>query len=136
MTSNNPDQYPSNQAGGDQGYPAGPPPYQTGGDQGYPAGPPPYQGHNGPAYGGYNGGTEKNSLGGWALGLGIASIVCCGPLTGIPAIILGILGLQAAKEGRATNNALSIIGIALGAMGIILTIVGFLTGTYTDLIGS
>ena len=44
--------------------------------------------------GGYGGGfgsrpDEKNSLGGWALGLGIASLVCCTIFTGIPAMIVG-----------------------------------------------
>ena len=44
--------------------------------------------------GGYGGGfgprpDEKNSLGGWALGLGIASLVCCSIFTGIPAMIVG-----------------------------------------------
>ena len=63
---------------------------------------------------------EKNSLGGWALGLGIASFVCCGIFTGIPAIIVGFLGMQAANEGRATNKGMSIAGIALGILSIVL----------------
>ena len=83
--------------------------------------------------GGYGGGfgprpDEKNSLGGWALGLGIASFACCGVFTGIPAMILGFLGLQAANEGRATNKGMSIAGIVLGALSIVLTIVFYVTG--------
>ena len=66
---------------------------------------------------------EKNSLGGWALGLGIASFVC-----GIPAIIVGFLGMQAANEGRATNKGMSIAGIVLGILSIVLAIVFYATG--------
>lgn len=71
---------------------------------------------------------EKNSLGGWALGLGIASFVCCGIFTGIPAIIVGFLGMQAANEGRATNKGMSIAGIVLGILSIVLAIVFYATG--------
>ena len=83
--------------------------------------------------GGYGGGfgprpDEKNSLGGWALGLGIASLVCCSIVTGIPAIIVGYLGMQAANEGRATNKGMSIAGIALGILSIVLAIVFYATG--------
>ena len=122
MTSYDPDQYPGNYSGGDQGFQAGPPPYQ---------------GPTGSAgYGAFNVATEKNSLGNWALGLGIAAALCCGPFTGIPAVILGFMGLQAAKAGRATNNAMSIVGIVLGALGIIFTIIGLVTGMFAGLTGS
>lgn len=73
---------------------------------------------------------EKNSLGGWALGLGIASLVCCSIFTGIPAIILGVLGMQAANEGRATNKGMSIAGIVMGALSIVFLIVYYATGMY------
>jgi len=56
---------------------------------------------------------EKNSLGIWSLGLGLVSFFCCGFITGIPAIIVGYLGIQAANEGRATNKGMSIAGIVL-----------------------
>ena len=73
---------------------------------------------------------EKNSLGGWALGLGIASLVCCSIFTGIPAIILGVLGMQAANEGRATNKGMSIAGIVMGALSIVFLIIYLATGMY------
>lgn len=73
---------------------------------------------------------EKNSLGGWALGLGIASLVCCSIFTGIPAIILGVLGMQAANEGRATNKGMSIAGIVMGALSIVFLIIYYATGMY------
>ena len=87
--------------------------------------------------GGYGGGfgprpDEKNSLGGWALGLGIASIFAnClyfGIFLGVPAIVLGVKGMRAADEGRATNKGMSIAGIVLGALSIVLTIVFYVTG--------
>ena len=87
--------------------------------------------------GGYGGGLgprpdEKNSLGGWALGLGIASLVCCSIFTGIPAMIVGYLGMQAANEGRATNKGMSIAGIIMGGISILLLIVYVATGQFTE----
>ena len=76
---------------------------------------------------------EKNSLGGWALGLGIASFVCCGLIAGIPAIIVGYLGIQAANEGRATNKGMSIAGIVLSLAGTVLNIVLYMTGVTAQL---
>lgn len=73
---------------------------------------------------------EKNSLGGWALGLGIASLFCCSIFTGIPAIILGVLGMQAANEGRATNKGMSIAGIVMGALSIVFLIIYLASGMY------
>ena len=91
--------------------------------------------------GGYGGGfgprpDEKNSLGGWALGLGIASFACCGVFTGIPAMILGFLGLQAANEGRATNKGMSIAGIIMGGLSILWLIVAIATGQLADAINT
>ena len=71
---------------------------------------------------------EKNSLGGWALGLGVAGFLCCSIFTGIPAIVVGFLGMQAASEGRATNKGMSIAGIVLGVLSIVLLIVSYATG--------
>jgi len=87
--------------------------------------------------GGYGGGfgsrpDEKNSLGGWALGLGIASLVCCTIFTGIPAMIVGYLGVQAANEGCATNKGVSIAGIIMGGISILLLIVYVATGQFTE----
>ena len=64
---------------------------------------------------------EGDMLGGWALGLGLASILmgCLyfGALLGVPAIILGVKGMRAADEGRATNKGISIAGVVLGSIG-------------------
>lgn len=62
---------------------------------------------------------EDNALGDWALGLGIASVFfnCyLGALCGIPAIVVGVKGMRAADEGRATNKGMSIAGVAMGSI--------------------
>ena len=79
---------------------------------------------------------EKNSLGGWALGLGIASLFCCSIFTGIPAMILGYLGMQAANEGRATNKGMSIAGIVMGALSIVFLIIYLASGMYERVLDS
>ena len=68
---------------------------------------------------------EKNSLGVWSLCLGIVSFFCCGLITGIPSIIVGYLGIQAANEGRATNMGMSFAGIVMSVVGPVLSIVLF-----------
>lgn len=72
------------------------------------------------------GSQEKNSLGVWALVLGILSILCCGFLAGIPAIILGNNGKKAAAEGRATNGSLANVGFILGIIGTALSVLGII----------
>ena len=106
---------PNNPGGGPGQYPAQP--------GGYVPGMSPYS-------------TEKNNLGGWALGLGIASLVCCGLFTGIPAIILGYLGMQAAKEGRASNKGMAIAGLIMGSLSIVWTIVALSTGILGQIVGN
>ena len=73
---------------------------------------------------------EANALGGWALGLGIASIVAnCfyfGLILGVPAIVVGVLGVGAANEGRASNKGLSIAGVATGAIGAMISAVSII----------
>lgn len=67
-------------------------------------------------------GTEQNSLGVWALVLGIASFVCgFGFITGIPAIILGRKAQQAEREGRANNGSLGTAGVVLGWIAVVLS---------------
>ncbi|PKQ14536.1 MAG: hypothetical protein CVT68_11375 [Actinobacteria bacterium HGW-Actinobacteria-8] len=83
---------------------------------------------------------EKNSLGVWALVLGILSIVCCGLFTGIPAIILGNNSKKAAAEGRSTNGSLGNVGFILGIIGTVLGTLGLIfalaNGTFAALSGS
>jgi hypothetical protein len=69
------------------------------------------------------GNTSKNGLGTWALVLGILSIVCCGFLSGIPAIILGIQSKNAQEQGLASNGNIGNIGFILGIIGTALSAV-------------
>ena len=91
------------------------------GQQGYPAAP------SYPSAPGYYGtsGTEQNSLGVWALVLGLAAFVCSlGFLTGVPAIILGRKSKRAAAEGRANNGGLGSAGLIIGWIATVLSIIG------------
>ena len=117
MTSYDPNQppYNTNPGGGPGQYPAQP--------GGYVPGMSPYS-------------TEKNNLGGWALGLGIAGLVCCGVFTGIPAIILGYNGMQAADQGRATNKGVATAGLVLGVISIVWTIIALSTGLLGRILNS
>jgi hypothetical protein len=52
-----------------------------------------------------------------ALILGILSVIGFTLITGLPAIILGILGLRDARRGKAGGKGLAIAGLVLGALG-------------------
>lgn len=75
---------------------------------------------------GVNPAEAKNNLGVWALVLGIVSLVCCGLLAGIPAIILGKKSKEAQAQGVATNGNLGNVGYILGIIGTVLTTIGIL----------
>lgn len=109
------------------GYGAPPP----GGYGGYGAPPPPPGAPGG--YGGYGAapqGSNKKAV--WSLVLGIIGILCCGFLTGIPAVILGKMAQKeidatGGGQGRGMATAgfvLGIIAIALGILNIILVASG------------
>lgn len=111
------------------GYGAAPPPPPGGGGYGAPPPPPPPSYGGGGGYGGYDGptGTEKNSLGVWALVLGILSVLlscfCIGIAAGIPAFILGKKSKDAAAAGQANNGGLGQAGFILGIVGTVLSII-------------
>jgi len=63
----------------------------------------------------------SNSAGTWSLILGILGLVCLGPLAGVPAIILGNVGRNKAKQGLATNGGIATAGFWLGIVGTALT---------------
>lgn len=77
-------------------------------------------------YGGYGAPYPKNSLGVWALVLGIVGLVSCGFIAGIPAVILGRQGQRAADEGLANNRGMSTAGVVMGWIAIGLTLLGVL----------
>ena len=130
-------QDPYGQNPGSEPYGAQPPAYGAQ-PPAYGAQPPAY-GSQPPSYGGggmppapsgggygYGASEEKNSLGTWALVLGILSIVCCGFFAGIPAVILGNNSKKAAAAGQATNGNLGNVGMILGWVGIALSVVGLI----------
>lgn len=65
----------------------------------------------------------RNGLGVAALLLGVASFLL-GPLTGIPAMVLGFKGRRAAQRGEATNKGMATTGLVLG--GVMTTLVALL----------
>lgn len=76
----------------------------------------------------------RNGFGVTALVLGIIGVLSgipmilfwlAGPL-GILALIFGILGTSRAKKGRATNKGVAIAGTILGALSLILTVIGLI----------
>ena len=117
MTNYDPNQNPYGGSNDPNAYPGGQPGYQQ-----YPSQAQPGGGYT-PGMSPFGASTEKNNLGGWALGLGIASLVCCGIFTGIPAIILGYLGMQAANEGRASNKGMAIAGLIMGSLSAVGSII-------------
>jgi hypothetical protein len=103
-----------------------PPPGPPGGyPPGPPGGTPPFD----PAGGGFGVPPQKpqNAFGIASLVLGIISIVLCccyaGFWAGIPAAILGFLGMKKADQGQATNKPLALAGLITGAVGLVIAIV-------------
>lgn len=67
--------------------------------------------------------------------LGIVSLVCCGLLTGIPAIILGHMGKNEidANPGQ-TGRGMAQAGFIMGIIGTVLSVVGIIV--YVAVIGA
>lgn len=67
---------------------------------------------------------------------GIVSIVLCcvwaGLWAGIPAIVLGVIGMNKAKRGQATNRNVALVGIILGAVGLLLLLILLIVVGSTD----
>ena len=96
--------------------------------------PPPQYGAPQPPYGGPPQKTNTKAV--WALVLGILSILCCGLVAGIPAIILGNLAKKeiaaTGQPGRGMAQAgfiLGIISIAFTVLTLILYATGALSGS-------
>jgi putative exporter of polyketide antibiotics len=78
-------------------------------------------------YGQYGGGyaqpqTSKKAI--WALVLGIVSLICCGLIAGIPALILGNSAKKeiAASGGAQTGAGMAQAGVILGIISIVLSV--------------
>jgi len=95
--------------------------------------PPPQYGAPQPPYGGYPQKTNTKAI--WALVLGIISVVCCGLVAGIPAIILGNMAKKeiatTGQPGRGMAQAgfiLGIISIAVTVLSVIVYGAGLMSG--------
>lgn len=60
----------------------------------------------------------KNDLGVLSLVFGLIAFFVFGLLAGIPAVILGMKGKQAVREGLANNDGMATTGIVFGWLGI------------------
>jgi hypothetical protein len=136
---------PQQPAGGVPAPPPPPPPTPYGA----PVTPPAAYGAPAPGYGGYGqppampptgygpmAGTEKNGLGTWALVLGIVSFFCGGFITGIVAVILGKQSKKAQANGQATNGNLGQIGMVLGWIAIVISVLVIIGWIVLIIIGS
>ena len=115
----------------------------------------PNYGSTPPAYGGGYGGSSpygqqggygypKNSLAVWSLVLSLVGFFLCGPLTAIPALVVGSKSRKAVANGEANNGGMALAGIIISwvtivfwVIGLILffTVIGGLAG-YQDLMES
>ena len=99
----------------------------------YPPPPPPPPGYGAPQYGAVPMGNNGKAV--WSLVLGILGLVCCGFLSGIPAIILGKMaqneidatgGAQGGRGMATAGFVLGIIAVVFGVIGLILAVTGVL----------
>lgn len=91
--------------------------------------PPPNQPYGSSPYGQQpQGPTGTNNKAIWALVLGILSILCCGIVAGIPALILGRSAKAEidASGGAQTGRGLAQAGFILGIISIVWTIVAII----------
>jgi len=61
--------------------------------------------------------------------LGILSVLLCGPIAAIPAVILGAKGRKAAAEGQANNQGMATAGLVIGWIVIGFAVVGLVLFT-------
>ena len=80
--------------------------------------------------------TNQKAL--WSMILGILSLVCCGLLAGIPALILGNTAQKeiAASGGAQSGEGMAKAGVILGwisiALSVLFLIFALTTGALTD----
>ncbi len=56
---------------------------------------------------------------------GLAGMLCLGAITGVPAIVLGIVGLARARNLRGSGRRLSIVGIVAGVIGTVWSVIWY-----------
>jgi hypothetical protein len=86
--------------------------------------PPPPGGYGEGQYGGGYAQPKTNQKALWAMILGIISLICCGIVAGIPAIILGNIAKKeiAASGGMQSGGGMAQAGFILGIISIAITI--------------
>lgn len=78
-----------------------------------------------PGLGGGRRDTTENRYGVISLACGILSIVACPVLLSVVAIVYARRGLVSARAGRADNEVLSRVGLALGIVSLVVGVVLF-----------
>ncbi|HET7659229.1 MAG TPA: DUF4190 domain-containing protein [Oryzihumus sp.] len=68
----------------------------------------------------------ENGVGLAAMIVGIASFVMLAPLSSTAAIILGVMGLGRARQGRATNRGQALAGLICGIVTLVLGLIGII----------
>ena len=86
--------------------------------------PPPQYGAPQPPMGGAP--QKTNSKAVWSLVLGILGLVCCGFVTGIPALILGNMAKKEIDAGNGTGRGMAQAGFILGIIAIVWGILGLI----------
>jgi hypothetical protein len=81
---------------------------------------------------------QSNTMGLVSMILGIISIpaACCaflGIAVGVPAVVLGILGLRKANAGEADNRGQALAGLICGSVGLVLSIINSIAGVAMNL---
>lgn len=86
--------------------------------------PPPPPGQPGPGGYGYQAVPQTNQKALWSMIVGLVSLVFCGIVLGIVAIVLGSSARKeiAASGGMQTGEGMAKAGVILGAIGIVVTI--------------
>ena len=126
---------PQPTSGGAQ-YPTSGSPYPTSGSP-YPQYPQ-QPGYPTPGYGTPPPAAPNNTFGILALVLGVLSLLfsfCCGLfglLFCIPAIILGVIGMNKANAGQATNKGMALAGLVCGGIGVVIGIAMVIIGQLID----
>jgi len=91
-----------------------------------------YQGGGISSYGSSSGtsysSSDNNTTAVWSMWLGIVSLFCLGPLTGIPAIICGHIARKQIRETAQDGNGMALAGLILGYISLVLFIGLVITG--------
>ncbi len=98
---------------------------------------PPQPNYIGPQPGPTSGSASSNKAM-FSLILGILSLICCGPFTGIPGAILGKMEMDAIKQGRApeSNMGMAKAGFWISLAGTVLSILGFILAILLGLLSN